>query len=197
MRVYGWRILDSVGGQVIDSDGYRANVGIILSHPDGRVFWGRRIGQVSWQFPQGGIRRSETPEQAMFRELEEETGLLPNHVQVLGRTDRWLRYRLPERFIRRHRRPVCIGQKQVWFVLRMMGSDGDFRLDCSRRPEFDFWRWVDYWYPSGAVVHFKRDVYQRALHELAYLVLPVSGSPEPRDGGSDGFEPPSPVDSCG
>lgn len=160
-----------MGGQVIDSEGYRANVGIILSNLEGRVFWGRRSGQVSWQFPQGGIRRTESPEQAMYRELQEETGLLPEHVEILGCTNRWLRYRLPDRFVRRHRRPLCIGQKQIWFVLRLLGSEENFRLDWSQRPEFDFWRWVDYWYPSDAVVHFKRDVYQEALHELARFVF--------------------------
>lgn len=156
---------------MIDSEGYRANVGIILSNPERRVFWGRRAGHLSWQFPQGGIQRSESPQQAMYRELQEETGLLPEHVEILGCTSRWLRYRLPDRFVRRHRRPVCIGQKQIWYLLRLLGSDEDFQLDCSQRPEFDFWRWVDYWYPSGAVVHFKREVYHKALHELAPFVF--------------------------
>jgi putative (di)nucleoside polyphosphate hydrolase len=156
---------------VIDAAGYRSNVGIILSNPERRVFWGRRAGQVSWQFPQGGIRRAESPEQAMYRELQEETGLLPEHVEILGCTNRWLRYRLPDKFVRRHKRPVCIGQKQIWYVLRLVGSEENFQLDCTRRPEFDFWRWVDYWYPSGAVVHFKRDVYHQALQELACFVF--------------------------
>ncbi len=163
---------------MIDREGYRANVGIILSNVDGRVFWGRRVGQPSWQFPQGGIKGAESPEEAMFRELEEETGLLPDHVTILGRTDRWLRYRLPERFIRRHRQPLCIGQKQIWYLLRLTGSEQHVNLACSQRPEFDFWRWVDYWYPHQAVVHFKRDVYARALREFAPLLFP---NYEPRD----------------
>ena len=85
---------------MIDSDGFRPNVGIILSSKDGKVFLGRRIGQNAWQFPQGGIKRDETPEQAMFRELEEEVGLHPHHVDVVGCTNGWLRYRLPKRYIR-------------------------------------------------------------------------------------------------
>jgi len=173
---------------VIDPQGYRANVGIVLSNAYGQLFWGRRVGQLSWQFPQGGIKGSESPEEAMFRELEEETGLLPDHVEILGCTNRWLRYRLPERFIRRHRAPLCIGQKQIWYLLRLTGSEQHVNLSCSRRPEFDFWRWVDYWYPRQAVVHFKRDVYGRALSQFAPLVFPGDGSRArpPRNGAARG-----------
>lgn len=158
--------------QVIDSEGFRANVGIILCNTEGRLLWAKRIRQPSWQFPQGGIRQDETPQQAMYRELAEEIGLLPEHVEVVGCTKGWLRYRLPERLVRRHRTPTCIGQKQVWFLLRMMGAESDVRLDLSDAPEFDHWRWVDYWYPLRAVVPFKRQVYRRALQELAPLVFP-------------------------
>lgn len=159
---------------MIDSEGYRPNVGIILSNADGRLFWAKRIGQHSWQFPQGGIRRDESPEQAMFRELAEEVGLRPEHVQVIGCTRGWLRYRLPKRLIRRGNQPTCIGQKQVWFLLRMLGDEEAVCLDSSERPEFDHWQWVDYWYPLRAVVPFKRHVYWRALCELAPLLLPMS-----------------------
>ena len=82
---------------VIDPDGYRPNVGIVLMHPDGRVFWARRVRRDGWQFPQGGMNTDETPLEAMYRELREETGLLPEHVAVLGATPGWLRYRLPPR----------------------------------------------------------------------------------------------------
>ena len=103
---------------MIDPDGYRPNVGIVLMHPDGRVFWARRVHRDGWQFPQGGMNTDETPLEAMYRELREETGLLPDHVAVLGVTPGWLRYRLPPRAIRRHDRLVCVGQKQVWFLLQ-------------------------------------------------------------------------------
>jgi len=157
-------------GAVIDSEGYRLNVGIILCNAEGRLFWARRIGQHSWQFPQGGIRRDESPEQAMFRELAEEVGLRPEHVQVIGSTRGWLRYRLPKRLIRESCQQVCIGQKQIWFLLRMRCNEEAVQLDLSERPEFDHWQWVDYWYPLRAVVPFKRHVYWRALHELAPLL---------------------------
>lgn len=158
---------------MIDSEGFRFNVGIILCNSEKRVFWAKRIGQRSWQFPQGGIHKEELDylENAMFRELAEEVGLRPEHVEILGRTEGWLHYRLPKRFIRQGIKPTCIGQKQVWFLLRMLGEESDVRLDQSDRPEFDHWRWVDYWYPLKAVVPFKRQVYMRALKELAPLIF--------------------------
>lgn len=155
---------------VIDSEGYRLNVGIILCNAEGRLFWAKRIGQHSWQFPQGGIRRDESPEQAMFRELAEEVGLRPEHVQIIGSTRGWLRYRLPRRLIRQDCSQACIGQKQIWFLLRMRCNEDAVQLNLSERPEFDHWQWVDYWYPLRAVVPFKRYVYWRALHELAPLL---------------------------
>lgn len=157
---------------MIDSEGYRANVGIILSNQEGRLLWARRVGQDAWQFPQGGIRRHETAEQALYRELREEVGLAPGDVEVIGCTRGWLRYRLPKRMIRRHRKPLCIGQKQRWFMLRLVGDEDHVRLDLSDKPEFDEWRWVGYWEPLEEIIFFKRKVYERALTELAPLLFP-------------------------
>ena len=151
---------------MIDKDGFRYNVGIILANDKGKLFWGRRIGQDAWQFPQGGMRQDETHEQAMYRELDEEIGLQPEHVAVLAYTKGWLRYRLPQRLIRQDTQPVCVGQRQIWYLLRLLGSEEDFRLDASDKPEFDGWRWVHYWYPVTRVVPFKRKVYKKALSQL-------------------------------
>jgi putative (di)nucleoside polyphosphate hydrolase len=156
---------------VIDFDGFRPNVGIILSNSDARVLWARRVGQDAWQFPQGGIRTDETPSEAMYRELAEEVGLRPEHVELMGATRGWLRYRLPRQYIRRTSRPVCIGQKQVWFMLRLLGDDTEVCLHNTDKPEFDHWCWVDYWHPLNEVVAFKRNVYKRALKELAPLLF--------------------------
>src|SRR5688572_3306515 len=162
---------------MIDSQGYRANVGIIVSNSTGRLIWCKRAGQDAWQFPQGGIHRHETPKQAMFRELEEETGLKTQHVAVMGRTRSWLRYRLPQHLIRKHGAPRCIGQKQLWFLLRLVGEEHCVRLDRVNKPEFDRWCWVDYWLPPREVVFFKRTVYQLALRELEPLLFPPCPSP--------------------
>ncbi|WP_091334887.1 RNA pyrophosphohydrolase [Allochromatium warmingii] len=167
---------------MIDHDGFRPNVGIILSNRDRRLFWGRRLGQNAWQFPQGGINPDETPEQAMFRELEEEVGLCERQVTILGCTRGWLRYHLPKRYIRRQYSssgPICVGQKQVWFMLRVDCGEDAFCLDRTDKPEFDAWRWVRYWQPLYEVVYFKRHVYQQALEELAPILYP-DGVPERR-----------------
>jgi len=152
---------------MIDPDGYRPNVGIIIyRQSDRRLFWGRRVRKNGWQFPQGGMNTDETPEEAMYRELREETGLQPEHVELIGATPGWLRYKLPTRYLRRQSRPMCIGQKQVWFLLRFLGDDQQLRLDSAEEPEFDQFRWVDYWYPMENVISFKRDVYRRALQHF-------------------------------
>ncbi len=152
---------------MIDADGFRPNVGIILTNSRGELLWARRVGgQDAWQFPQGGIKQNESAEQALYRELEEEVGLRPADVEILGVTRGWLRYRLPTRFVRQQQ-PVCIGQKQKWFLLRFLGTDEQINLALNATPEFDHWRWVSYWYPVNNVVAFKRDVYRRALRELS------------------------------
>jgi putative (di)nucleoside polyphosphate hydrolase len=155
---------------VIDADGFRPNVGIILTNARGELLWARRIGgQDAWQFPQGGIKHHESPEQALFRELEEEVGLRPDDVAILGVTRGWLRYRLPTRFIRQQQQPMCIGQKQKWFLLQFLAAEDRINVVQNATPEFDRWRWVSYWYPINNVVAFKRDVYRRALRELSPL----------------------------
>jgi putative (di)nucleoside polyphosphate hydrolase len=158
---------------VIDRDGFRANVGIILMHADGRLFIGRRAGDRGWQFPQGGMRPGEQPEESVFRELAEEIGLHPADVSIVARTDGWLRYRLPQRYVRRDSRPLCIGQKQRWYLLRMQAQESALRFDSTAEPEFDRWKWVDYWQPIREVIYFKRPVYTRALHELGRSAFPA------------------------
>jgi putative (di)nucleoside polyphosphate hydrolase len=155
---------------VIDNDGFRPNVGIMLMNDQGQLLWARRVGgQDAWQFPQGGINPHESADQAMYRELHEEIGLHPQDVEILASTRGWLRYRLPERLLRHNSFPLCVGQKQKWYLLRLLSSDTAVCLSNGGRPEFDGWRWVSYWYPLGKVVSFKKDVYRRALKELSLV----------------------------
>lgn len=100
---------------MIDDDGYRPNVGIVICNRQGQVMWARRYGQHSWQFPQGGINPGESPEQAMYRELFEEVGLSRKDVRILASTRNWLRYKLPKRLVRWDTKPVCIGRNRSGF----------------------------------------------------------------------------------
>jgi putative (di)nucleoside polyphosphate hydrolase len=154
------------GAAMLDKEGYRPNVGIILANSRNEVFWGKRVSQHAWQFPQGGIKHGETPLDAMYRELEEEIGLQRAHVRILGRTREWLRYEVPERWMRRDCKGAYRGQKQIWYLLRLMGRECDVKLRASGHPEFDAWRWHDYWIPLDTVIDFKREVYRQALIEL-------------------------------
>lgn len=156
---------------MIDCDGYRPNVGIVICNRFGQVLWARRYGQNSWQFPQGGIKPNETAEQAMFRELYEEVGLTPKDVKILSVTNGWLRYKLPKRMVRWENEPVCIGQKQKWFLLELCVDTTALNLNTSSTPEFDDWKWVSFWYPIRQVIAFKREVYRRAMKEFSSVVF--------------------------
>jgi putative (di)nucleoside polyphosphate hydrolase len=178
---------------MLDKDGYRPNVGIILLNARNEVFWGKRVKQHSWQFPQGGIKYGESPEQAMFRELYEEIGLKTEHVRIVARTRDWLRYEVPEQWIRRDLRGNYRGQKQIWFLLRLTGRDCDVCLRRSEKPEFDAWRWHDYWVPLDVVIEFKRDVYQQALQQLSRYVFRSQRRPGQRAAAEERVAAPAPA----
>lgn len=157
---------------MIDKEGFRANVGIIVTNGQGKVLWAKRMGnQSAWQFPQGGILENETVMDAMYRELHEELGLRAHHVTVLAESKQWLRYHLPQRFQRIDNNVRCVGQKQKWFLLQLISNEACVKLDVSNHPEFERWRWVDYWYPIKHVIYFKRYVYRQALEEFAEIVI--------------------------
>ena len=156
---------------MIDSDGFRPNVAMVIMNNDGRVFWAQRSNNDGWQFPQGGMHTDETPLEAMYRELREETGLSKKQVQLLGSTPGWLRYQLPRRFQRTDSKPLCIGQKQVWFLLKLLDDNAQFDFTTTGEPEFRDFRWVDFWYPADNVIRFKRRVYRQALTLLDPMMI--------------------------
>ena len=162
----------------LDSDGYRKNVGLIVCNDCCQVLWARRVRHDGWQFPQGGIKPDESVEQAAFRELQEEVGLKAEDVHLLGATDEWLKYEVPQIKVRYLRRPLrrprqFRGQKQRWFLFRLISQDSSVRLDLSDSPEFDQWQWVDYWQPLQTIVGFKKPVYQKVLTELEPLLQQI------------------------
>ena len=153
---------------MIDSQGYRANVGIVIANGTGDVLWAKRVQSGdSWQFPQGGMDHGESPKDAAFRELYEEVGLQSHQVKLVAQTQNWLRYQIPDHLIRKRQKPRCIGQKQRWFLMRLDCHPDEIRFDCGDKAEFTDWKWVSYWYPTTNVVDFKQDVYRRALRELS------------------------------
>lgn len=150
---------------------YRPNVGIIVSNAQKKVLFAKRLGiHNAWQFPQGGIHEGETTEMAMYRELHEELGLLPEEVEILAESRQWLKYKLPAQFIRYHEKPVIIGQKQKWFLLRLLADEKKIAFEHAEKPEFDEWKWVDYWYPAQHVISFKREVYRQILEEFSTII---------------------------
>ena len=156
---------------MIDEQGYRSGVGIILVNANRQVFLGKRLGMDAWQFPQGGVREGETLEETMHRELQEEIGLREEDVKILAQSQSWHRYELPKRLIRRRTQPVCIGQKQKWFLLRLVNDEAKINLLATEDPEFDSWAWVSYWYPLRQIVSFKRKVYEEVMQEFAPCIL--------------------------
>jgi len=154
---------------MLDSRGFRTNVGIVLLNNSYQVLWAKCTDKNIWQFPQGGINENESPIDAMYRELYEEIGLKPNEVKVLTQTRNWLSYYLPEKLIRYNTssEQLCVGQTQKWFLLKLCASDRHITLDSAEHQEFECFNWVSYWYPLGNVVFFKRDVYRQVLKEFA------------------------------
>lgn len=163
---------------MIDSQGYRYNVGIIVVNRENRLLWAKRQGQTNaWQFPQGGVQQGESIQEAMYREMGEELGLSPDDVACIAVNRRWVFYTLPPHFRRHDRQPLCIGQKQRWFLLRLLTDDASIKIDQGELSEFDQWEWVDYWYPLDHVISFKRQVYTHVLNEFQHLILRKEAHP--------------------
>ena len=154
---------------MLDIQGFRLNVAIVLVNNNNNVLLAKRIKQKAWQFPQGGVNDNENIIDALYRELQEEIGLSKEDVSIIASTKYWLRYKIPVR-MRRNADPLFVGQKQKWFLLRFNSDDSKIRFDLNSKPEFDSWQWVSYWYPLRIVIDFKKGVYCKALMELSRYI---------------------------
>ncbi|WP_339914013.1 RNA pyrophosphohydrolase [uncultured Brevundimonas sp.] len=147
-----------------DLSRYRPNVGVVLFHPDGRVWYGRRAGSQSthsWQFPQGGVDDGETFEVAARRELYEETGVTT--VEPLGTTDDWIAYEFPADYSGTKRARGWLGQKQKWFAYRFAGPESEIDLEAHGEIEFNAWRWGRLDEACDLIVPFKRAAYEQVV----------------------------------
>jgi len=156
---------------MIDNEGYRANVGIVVTNNKKQVLLAKRYKENSWQLPQGGIDKGEDLFDALYRELDEEVGLAREHVTVLAKTPKWLRYDLPNNYLRPNQKPLYVGQKQVWFLLRLDSGEENIHLDSHEEIEFDDWKWVNFWSPIDAVIDFKKNIYEDMLKALAPVLF--------------------------
>jgi putative (di)nucleoside polyphosphate hydrolase len=148
-------------------DHYRKNVAMVIADGKGKVLLAKRCDGAGWQFPQGGVEADEDCEQALYRELYEEVGLQPRHVLLVASTANYLRYIVPKHLRRVRSLSGFSGQRQRWFLLRMLADNDAVDLNLSATPEFDDWHWVSYWHPLHECVQFKRDIYRQGLGLLS------------------------------
>ena len=151
-----------------DDDLYRLGAGIMLLNRERKVWVGARIDNPddAWQMPQGGIDEDEQPWPAALRELEEETGIRPQLVELVSEHPERLRYDLPEEWREKLWRGQWKGQMQHWFLARFLGEDSDVNLQ-THHPEFRAWKWVEPSELPSVIVPFKRDLYRRLLEDFA------------------------------
>ena len=158
-----------------DTSLYRPAAGIVVFNNEGQAWYGCRKGEKSrykWQFPQGGIDKGESPKEAALRELWEETGLRPKHVEVIGRIKDWLYYDFPPEYVGGKVGKGWVGQKQKWFAVRLKKNSAKFDLKAHLPIEFSKWRWADLEEAPLLIVPFKRDVYERVVFEFGDYAKP-------------------------
>ncbi|MBT3992810.1 MAG: RNA pyrophosphohydrolase [Gammaproteobacteria bacterium] len=152
---------------LIYDDGYRANVGIIISNQNNNLFFAKRRYQSGWQFPQGGINVGETPIQAMYRELNEETGLYKKNTKFIKESDHWYQYQIPHKSIRKAKDGIkVIGQRQKWYLLQFTDEEEAIDLNHHNEQEFDSWKWATPDIVIKQVIGFKKEVYRKVLEEF-------------------------------
>ncbi|MDB5720622.1 MAG: pyrophosphohydrolase [Alphaproteobacteria bacterium] len=147
---------------------YRPAAGIMLLNRDGKVFVAQRLDSSleAWQMPQGGLDKGEDPEDGALRELEEETGIRPERVEILARNPVELLYDLPDDLLGKIWKGRYRGQRQHWFLARFLGRDEDVNIDTAE-PEFRAWKWAEPAELPSMIVPFKKKLYEDVLAAFA------------------------------
>jgi putative (di)nucleoside polyphosphate hydrolase len=152
---------------------YRPAVGIMLLNREGKVFVAQRLDSTleAWQMPQGGLDEGEEALAGALRELEEETGIRPEHVEIVARCPTELYYDLPEDMIGKMWKGKWRGQRQTWFLGRFTGSDANVNIDTAE-PEFRAWKWANPDELPAMIVPFKKKLYEDVLRAFADQLRP-------------------------
>jgi putative (di)nucleoside polyphosphate hydrolase len=147
---------------------YRPAVGVMILNAENKVFVGQRLDNAldAWQMPQGGLDPGESPEQGALRELEEETGIVRDLVEIVACASRELDYDLPEDLQGKLWGGKYRGQRQTWYLCRFLGRDEDVRIDTPE-PEFRAWKWAEPSELPAMIVPFKQELYRAVLAEFA------------------------------
>ena len=150
---------------------YRPGVGVMLVNAQNRIFVGQRFDATveAWQMPQGGIDPGEEPYGAALRELEEETGVRAPLTSLIAETADWLTYDLPDELLGTIWKGRYRGQRQKWYAMRFLGTDGDVDLlahAAGGHAEFRAWQWASLEQLAGLIVPFKRALYTQIVDEL-------------------------------
>ena len=143
---------------------YRPAAGILLVNSEGKVWVGQRLDSSleAWQMPQGGLDEGEDPEQGALRELEEETGIRRDLVEIVARHGEELCYDLPRELAGKLWKGRWRGQRQTWFLARFLGTDEDVDI-ATPDPEFRAWKWADPDDLPAMIVPFKKKLYEDVL----------------------------------
>ena len=147
---------------------YRSGVGVMLINGDKEIFVGKRIDNHSdaWQMPQGGIDAGEEEDLAMFRELEEETGISKGEISVVGKSSRYFYYNLPYKLQKKFWGGKYLGQKQRWYLAQFTGDEKQIDVQ-TEDPEFSAWKWIKRDRIINSIVAFKRPMYEDVIKEFS------------------------------